>query len=194
MIWVRNMSGPIFTIANQLTLLRLALTPVLVVLIVSHQLNWALVVFVVAGVTDLLDGLIARRGHQLTKLGAMLDPVADKLLLGSCYVALTWTSGLHLHIPAWLTIVALSRDATIIVVVAVVHLTMGHRSFPPSMLGKLTTVSQVATAGIVLLLNCVGEAPRVVEYIFDVTAVLTVASALHYVYAASAHGGTEAAS
>src|SRR5882762_10056293 len=102
------MSGPIFTVANQLTLLRMALTPVLVVLIASRQLTWALVVFVTAGITDLLDGVIARRGHQLTKLGAMLDPVADKLLLGSCYVALTWSGGLFVRIPVWLTIVTLS--------------------------------------------------------------------------------------
>lgn len=188
------MSGPIFTLANQLTLLRLALTPVLVALIVSHQLTWALVVFVVAGVTDLLDGLIARHGHQLTRLGAMLDPVADKLLLGSSYVALTWTNGLTLRLPMWFTIVVLSRDAIIIVVVALVHLTMGHRPFPPSSLGKVTTVAQITTAGIVLLLNCIGEVPRGVEYLFDATAALTVTSALHYVYAASAHGGTEATS
>jgi cardiolipin synthase (CMP-forming) len=188
------MSGPIFTIANQLTLLRMALTPVLVVLVVSHQLKWALVVFVVAGVTDLLDGWIARRGHQRTQLGAMLDPVADKILLGSSYVALTWTSGLYLRIPLWLTIVTLSRDATIVVVVALVHLTMGHRSFPPSLLGKLSTAFQVGTAGIVLALNCLGDAPPAVLYLFAVTAALTVASALHYVYLASAHSGTEATS
>jgi cardiolipin synthase (CMP-forming) len=188
------MSGPIFTVANQLTLLRMALTPVLVVLIVSRQFTWALVVFVVAGVTDLLDGLIARHGHQSTRLGALLDPVADKILLGSSYVALTWTSGLYLRIPVWLTVVMLSRDATIVVVVAIVHLTMGHRSFPPSPLGKLSTVSQIATAGIVLVVNGVGEAPRGLGVLFDVTAGLIVVSALHYVYLASAQGGTEAAS
>jgi cardiolipin synthase (CMP-forming) len=188
------MSGPIFTVANQLTLLRMALTPVLVVLIVSRQFTWALVVFVVAGVTDLLDGLIARHGHQLTQLGALLDPVADKILLGSSYVALTWTSGLCLRIPVWLTVVMLSRDATIVVVVAIVHLTMGHRPFPPSWLGKLSTVSQIATAGIVLLVNGVGEMPRGIGALFEVTAGLIVASALHYVYLASAQGGAEAAS
>src|SRR5262245_7959090 len=108
-----GMSAPIFTVANQLTLLRMALTPVLVVLIVSAQLTWALVGFVVAGVTDLLDGLMARRPGGRTHLGAMLDPVADKLLLTSCYVALTWSSELYLRIPVWLTIVTLSRDVMI---------------------------------------------------------------------------------
>jgi cardiolipin synthase (CMP-forming) len=188
------MSGPIFTVANQLTLLRMALTPVLIVLVMSRQLVWALVVFVVAGVTDLLDGVIARRGHQLTRLGAMLDPVADKILLGSCYVALTWTGDLHLRLPVWLTIVILSRDAIIMVSVAVVNLTLGQRVFPPSFLGKLSTVSQVVTAGVVLLLNCLGEAPGAVTYLFGLTGGLTIASAFHYVYLASAHGGAEAAS
>lgn len=183
------MAGPIFTIANQLTLLRMALTPVLVVLIVSRQLTWALIVFVTAGITDLLDGVIARRGHQLTKLGAMLDPVADKLLLGSCYVALTWTSGLLVRIPVWLTIITLSRDAMIVVSVAVVNLALGPRVFAPSLLGKFSTASQILTAGIVLLLNCLSDAPRATSYLFVATAALTITSALHYVYMGSVHGG-----
>jgi cardiolipin synthase len=183
------MSGPIFTVANQLTLLRMALTPVLVVLIASRQLTWALVVFVTAGVTDLLDGVIARRGHQLTKLGAMLDPVADKLLLGSCYVALTWTGGLFLRIPVWLTIVTLSRDAMIVISVAIVNLALGPRVFAPSLLGKFSTASQILTAGIVLLFNCLNEAPRAIHYVFVATATLSIASALHYVYMGSVHGG-----
>jgi len=187
------MSGPIFTVANQLTLLRMALTPVLVVLIAAGESVWALVVFVVAGVTDLLDGLMARRASQRTQLGAMLDPVADKLLLGSCYVALTWSSGLHVRIPLWLTIVTLSRDAIIVVSVAIVNLTMGHRVFYPSVLGKLSTVLQIATAGVVLLLNCLAETPRAVIYLFAATAAVTIASALHYVYTSTARS-TEAPS
>ena len=182
------MTAPIFTVANQLTLLRMALTPVLVVLIVSGMLLWALVVFVVAGITDLLDGVIARRGDQRTKLGAMLDPVADKLLLTSCYVALTWSSEVAVRIPAWLTIITLSRDAMIVVSVAVVNFTLGQRVFYPSLLGKLSTVSQIVTAGIVLLLNCMDDAPGGVRYLFILTAVLTIASAFHYAYLGSARG------
>ena len=182
------MSAPIFTVANQLTLLRMALTPVLVVLIVSSQHTWALAVFVLAGVTDALDGLMARRGGQPTKLGAILDPVADKLLLTSCYVALTWSSGLALRIPVWLTIVTLSRDVIIVVSVAVVNFALGQRIFFPSVLGKLSTVSQILTAGVVLLLNCLEEAPFAVRYLFGATAGLTIASALHYAYLGSARG------
>jgi cardiolipin synthase len=179
------MSSPVLTVANQLTILRMALAPLLVLLIVSHELTWALVVFVVAGITDLLDGLIARLGHQQTSLGAMLDPIADKMLLMSCYIALTWTAALPVHLPVWLTVITLGRDAIILVTVTVVNLTVGRRAFPPSLLGKLTTVTQLVTAGVVILLNALLEQPSAVQYLFRLTAVLTVVSALHYVYLAS---------
>jgi cardiolipin synthase len=187
------MSQPIFTIANQLTLLRMALAPVLVVLVLSHEPVWALVVFVTAGLTDVFDGLIARRGDQRTKLGAMLDPVADKLLIGSSYVVLTWATGLLVRIPVWLTVVTLSRDAIIVVSVAIVNLSLGHRVFYPSLLGKVSTAAQIVTAGVVLLLNCLTESPASVAYLFDATAAVTVASAVHYVYSASARGPEAAA-
>ena len=178
------MSSPILTVANQLTILRMALAPLLVVLIVSGEMTWALVVFVVAGVTDLLDGLIARLGHQQTTLGSMIDPVADKVLLMSSYVALTWTSGLHVKLPVWLTVITLSRDAIILFTVAVITLTVGRRIFLPTLLGKLSTGSQLLSAGVVILLNALMEDWRPVRYLFLLTAVLTVCSALHYVYLA----------
>ena len=81
------MSAPILNAANQLTLLRMGLAPLLVVLVLQRRMGWALVVFVVAGLTDALDGLIARLGHQQTTLGAMLDPVADKVLMTSSFIA-----------------------------------------------------------------------------------------------------------
>src|SRR5688500_5763705 len=112
------MTEPILTLANQLTLLRMALAPLLVVLVLSGRMGWALSVFVVAGITDLLDGRIARMSGQQTALGAMLDPVADKILLSSAFIALTWSDGLAVRIPAWLTAVVLSRDAIIVVSVA----------------------------------------------------------------------------
>src|SRR4029077_16964535 len=114
-----RMAAPVFTLANQLTLLRMGLAPLLVILVLSQRMRWALLVFVVAGVTDLLDGLIARLGRQQTKLGAMLDPVADKMLLSSSFVALTWSAGLYLYIPTWLTVTTLSRDAIILAAVAI---------------------------------------------------------------------------
>jgi cardiolipin synthase (CMP-forming) len=183
------MSEPVLTIANQLTILRMALAPVLVVLLHYRIHKGALVVFVVAGLTDLLDGLIARLGHQRTTLGATLDPVADKILLGSSYVALTWSSGLHCAIPVWLTVTLLSRDAIIVVSVAVINLTLGRRVFYPSLLGKVATGSQLLTAGVVFLMNAVGECLPLVEQLCRLTCGITVASALHYVYRASVRRG-----
>src|SRR5687767_1951802 len=182
------MSGPILTVANQLTLLRMGLAPLLVVLVLQGRMGWALGVFVVAGVTDALDGVIARRGGQQTTLGAMLDPVADKVLMTSSFIALTWGSGLALAIPVWLTVVILSRDAIIIVSVAIVNLTLGRRIFYPSLLGKLCTVSQLLTVGLVLLANAAGLPAAVLRAVFTATLALTVGSALHYVYLASTRG------
>jgi cardiolipin synthase len=186
------MSEPIFTVANQLTILRMALAPLLVVLVLSREHVWALVVFAVAGSTDLLDGLIARLGHQRTTLGAMLDPIADKLLLASSYVALTWGPGLTVTIPVWLTVTTLSRDAIIVISVAAINLTMGRRVFYPSLLGKACTAGQILTAGVVVLLNAIGETHTLLVHLYRFTFLVTVASALHYVYLASARKGPPA--
>ena len=180
------MSAPILTVANQLTLLRMGLAPLLVVLVLQGEMAWALAVFFVAGVTDALDGLIARRGGQQTTLGAMLDPVADKVLMTSSFIALTW-GGAPVAIPVWLTVVVLSRDAIIIVSVAIVNLTLGRRIFYPSLLGKLCTASQLLTIGLVLLVSVVGGGAWL-RHLFTVTLALTVSSALHYVYLASTRG------
>jgi len=179
------MAAPILTLANQITLVRMGLAPLLVVLVLERQMKLALGVFVVAGLTDLFDGLAARRAGQRTALGAMLDPVADKVLLTSCFIALTWGPGLAVAIPVWLTVVTLSRDAIIIVSVVLINLAHGRRIFYPSMLGKLTTVSQIVTVAAVLLLDAVRRPFPPVRYLFLATVGLTVVSALHYVYLAS---------
>jgi len=183
------MTKPLLNVANQLTLLRMGLAPLLVVLILSGERVWALVVFVVAGVTDLLDGLIARLGRQQTTLGAMLDPVADKILLSSAFVALTWSNGLPVSIPAWLTVTTLSRDAIILASVAIINLTVERRVFYPSLLGKLCTGSQLVTVAVVLLVNATRWEFPYLRYVFVLTLALTVASALHYVYLASVRRG-----
>jgi cardiolipin synthase len=163
----------------------MALAPGLLVLVLSREHTWALVVFVIAALTDLLDGLIARLGHQQTTLGALLDPIADKLLMATAYVALTWSSGLPCRVPAWLTVVLLSRDTTIVVSVAAINLTLGRRVFYPTLLGKLSTLSQSLTAGVALLLNAMGECFSWAGLMYRLTLLLTVASALQYVYLAT---------
>jgi len=163
----------------------MGLAPLLVVLVLQREMQWALGVFVLAGLTDLLDGLAARWSEQRTTLGAMLDPIADKILLTSCFIALTWGPDLMVPLPVWLTVVTLSRDAIIIISVAAVNLAHGRRMFYPSVLGKLTTVSQLVTVGVVLLLDAFRWTLAPVRWIFVITLVLTVTSALHYVYLAS---------
>lgn len=179
------MTAPVFTLANQLTILRMGLAPLLVVLVIYRRLGWALLAFVVAGLSDLFDGYIARYSKQQTTLGAMLDPVADKILLTSTFVALTWTSGLLVAIPTWLTVTTLSRDAIIVVSVAIVNITLGRRVFYPSLLGKFSTVSQLLTVGAVLLVNAFSLSFPPLWPLFAVTLALTVVSAVHYVFLAS---------
>jgi cardiolipin synthase len=163
----------------------MALAPVFLALVLGQRMRWAAAVFVLAGLTDLLDGLIARLGHQQTVLGAMLDPIADKVLLASAYVALTWGPALRHPIPPWLTVIVLSRDAIIVLSVAAINLTFGRRVYFPSRLGKVCTFFQLLTAGAALLVDAVDVDLPGLGAIFHVTLLLTVASALHYVYLAS---------
>jgi cardiolipin synthase len=177
--------SPVLTIANQLTILRMALVPFLVLALVWRQYGLALILFVVAGATDFLDGLIARYGKQATALGAMLDPVADKLMLGATFVVLTWGSGLAVAIPMWLTVLALSRDVMMIVAVVVVNLTGERQIFFPSLPGKACTLAQVTTAGLVIVSNWLGRPLLGLDVVYAITVLLIVGSASHYVYLAS---------
>lgn len=179
------MPEPVFTVANQLTMLRMALVPAFVLLALAREFTWALVVFVVAGLTDALDGYVARHANQSTRLGAMLDPVADKLLAGSAYVVLTWSSVVTCAIPLWLTVTLLFRDAMLVVGVVVVNLTVGPREFTPSRLGKTSTALNIATGAAVLAANATGECPAALRWLYLATLAVLIASTAHYVYQAS---------
>jgi cardiolipin synthase len=179
------MSEPIFTVANQLTMVRMALVPVFVLLVLSRDFNWALVVFVVAGLTDALDGWVARHTGQVTRLGQMLDPVADKLLAASAYVLLTWSSAVSCPLPVWLTVTMLFRDGMLVVAVVIVNLTVGPRAFAPSRLGKVSTALIIATGCAALAANAVGDCPQALRWLYFTTLGVLVASTLHYVYQAS---------
>jgi cardiolipin synthase len=179
------MAEPIFTVANQLTMLRMALVPAFVMLALARQFTWALVVFAVAGLTDALDGWVARHAGQSTRLGAMLDPVADKLLAGSAYVVLTWSGVAACTLPVWLTVTLLFRDAMLVVGVVVVNLTMGPREFSPSRLGKASTALNIVTGAAVLAANAAGECPATLFWLYLATVALLIASTAHYVYQAS---------
>lgn len=174
----------LLTYANQLTILRMLFVPCFVILLSYDYPKAATIVFLLAGVTDGLDGLLARKLQQKTVLGSFLDPMADKILLTAAFVTLSIPSlPLLLHIPTWLTILTISRDVIIALSVLVIHLHTHHSSFPPSLLGKCTTAVQLLTVGVCLLANFVPElAIAVYPLVIYATFAFTIASGLHYFY------------
>ena len=172
------------TLANQLTLLRMLLIPVFAILLVYGHVGGALGVFLVAAMTDMLDGYFARRSGPTT-LGAWLDPVADKLLVLTMFVVLTLPLPHLTHrMPLWLTVVIVSRDLGIVLTVAIVNLALGPRTFYPSIWGKLATGTFVATGVVTLFFNWLAVASPVPSLFFAGSLGITVFSALHYLLTA----------
>ena len=170
------------TPANQLTLLRVVLIPAFVILVVYGYLGWALVVFATAGLTDALDGLLARWSGQRTSLGAWLDPMADKLLLVTTFVVLTIPGlGLSNRLPVWLTVLIISRDVVIVATVAIVNLAIGPRTFRPSVYGKVATATYIVTAVIAMFFNYLGYHSLFVEVCIYASLAITLISGLHYI-------------
>ena len=169
----------VLTAPNQLTLLRMIFVPFIVIHLVDGHYLWALLIFVAAGFSDGLDGLLARTLHQQTLLGQYLDPIADKLLLSTVFLVL---SILH-KIPWKFTVVVFSRDISILAASAVLFAIAGLRNFRPSIFGKANTFSQISAIFFVLLL----EIHRVrwiwiARTVFlRATFFFTIISALHYV-------------
>ena len=173
---------PVLTAANQLTFLRLLLVPVFALAMLYHRPGWALGTFLIAGATDALDGLIARRTGQPTTLGAWLDPMADKLLLLTMFVMLT-LPGLALanHVPLWLTVIVISRDVAIVLTVAIVNLAVARRTFRPSLLGKAATGIYILTGVCALYENYRGVASPLFQSLVYLSLAVTLASAVHYI-------------
>jgi cardiolipin synthase len=177
------MTVPIFTIANQLTLLRLLLIPAFVLLLIYGEFGWALATFVTAGITDALDGIAARTTGQKSDLGAWLDPAADKLLLVTTFAMLTLPNiGLVNRLPLWLTVLVVSRDVGIVLTVAIVSLAVGPRTFHPSPLGKAATAIFILTCVIVMYFNYLGRTSMWVEAAIWLSLVITLASGVDYVW------------
>ena len=169
----------IFSAPNQLTLLRMIFVPFVVIHLVEGRFLWALVVFVCAGFSDGLDGLLARKLHQQTLLGQYLDPIADKLLLSTMFLVL---SILH-KIPWKYTVVVFSRDISILAASAVLFAIAGLRDFRPSIFGKANTFSQISAVFFVLLFatHPWGWVWIARTVFLRATFLFTIASALHYV-------------
>lgn len=173
--------SPTLTAANQLTLLRMLIIPAFVILLLYGYHGWALVAFAAAGVTDLFDGLIARRTGQKTTLGAWLDPIADKLLIVSMFVMLTIPGvGVPNRLPLWFTVLVISRDIGIVVTVAAVNLAVGPRTFRPSIYGKTATALYIVTGVVALYFNYLGQRSELVEALVYASLAITFVSAGHY--------------
>jgi len=163
-------------LANGLTVLRILLIPVFVTLLVDRKPGWALLVFSVAALTDLLDGWVARRQGMQSRLGAFLDPMADKMLLMASFVTLTYLKAL----PFWITAVVITRDLMLLVGALIVHM-VGVRIYPrPTWAGKAATFLQILAvlAGLGAHWFLLPVSPKPIIWL---AAIFTVASGLQYI-------------
>jgi cardiolipin synthase len=187
-------SSRIVTLPNLLTMFRMALIPVFVSFLFYQNFLAALAVFIIAGATDGLDGLLARRFDQRSQLGTILDPIADKLLLVTSFVVLSLPSispqqepPSHLPVPFWVTAAVISRDIFIIVGAAAINIVTGFRRFRPSWLGKVNTTVQILA--IVAILISASIPSKISGYylptIYALVFALAIISGVHYVFFAS---------
>jgi cardiolipin synthase len=169
------------TVPNLLTLLRLAIVPVFLVASFRGQFTLAFVLFVSAAATDVVDGFVARRFNQRSRLGAVLDPAADKTMMVCGYLFYTLHSGVRLPIPGWLTFTILIRDVMIILFAYLLYTRVQVRRFPPSPAGKASTLLQAIALAAVIAAN--GFAPGLAglaSVLFHVALVITLYSSWDY--------------
>jgi cardiolipin synthase len=183
------MSSRIITLPNLLTVFRMVLIPIFVSLVFYQRFLWALAVFVIAGLTDGLDGLLARRFDQQSQLGTILDPIADKLMLVTAFIVLSMRSVFHtplpkhLPIPFWVTVAVISRDVFIIVGAAAINIMTGFRGFRPSWLGKFNTTVQIfAIALIMFAASFPFGSGYYLPTLYIVVFTLALLSGIHYVF------------
>ena len=186
------MSSRILTVPNLLTVFRMVLIPVFVTMLFYQRFILALAVFVCAGLTDGLDGLLARRFDQRSQLGTVLDPIADKLMMVTAFIVLSMRSIFpppvpsHLPVPFWVTVTVISRDVFIIVGAAAINIMTGFRGFRPSWLGKVnTTVQIVAIAAIMFAASVPYYTGYYLPTVYATVFTFAVLSGLHYIFFAS---------
>lgn len=163
-------------IPNFLTMVRIVCVPILVICLMEGRFGEAFIVFVVGGASDALDGLLARSLHQKTLIGAILDPIADKLLLDSTFVMLAAID----TIPRWLAVVVISRDVIIVIGVLLLFLIRGSVQIKPTISSKLTTLFQLGTAFAVLLSLETGWFVEILPVLYAATGAITVVSGGQY--------------
>lgn len=165
-------------IPNTLTLIRIILIPVFVTAIIYKRYDYALYLFGIAAVTDMLDGLIARVTGQKTALGTFLDPLADKFLLVTSFILFS----IYGLIPKWLTITIISRDVIVITGWIVLYVITHTKNIETTIMGKLAIAFQLILIFYVLLEINMPSLPDVRIYLQWFTAIFTIISGLHYIY------------
>ncbi len=178
--------NPFRAAPNLLTLGRICLAPFLVAAILEKRFAIGFILFLIAGLTDALDGALARILKQRTVFGHYLDPVADKLLLSTLFLVLMY-EGL---IPTTVTVLVFGRDVAILLVAAILYAAVGRREFKPSVFGKANTLSQIIAVAVVLLSQLVQARWLAIfrTIALDATIALTVVSGLHYAWTVSRRG------
>ncbi len=171
------------TVPNLITTMRIILAPIFIIYLINDQILSALVVFIIAGVSDGLDGLVARVFNQKSKLGTYLDPLADKILLVAAFVGLSVRG----FLPSWLTVLVISRDVMILLGVLVLSLNRMEISIKPKIASKITTCLQFVTIIAVLskgyiLKDYIPYSEKLYFYLFGTTALFTIGSGLHYIH------------
>lgn len=168
------------TVPNFLTLLRIIAIPAFLILVSNHRYAAALVLFMAAGITDTIDGVLARLTNARSDLGATMDPLADKLLLLSSFLILTWLGAL----PPWLLILVLTRDVVVLSGYLVIYFVSTPMEVDPTFIGKLNTFMEMFTVGFALLTLARPEIPMasVNQVTWYVTGLTTTISGVHYVY------------
>ncbi len=161
--------------------------PLFIIALINGEAGKALAVFVIAGLTDALDGFVARIFEQASALGAWLDPIADKLLLTSAYIMLSIPNSNPelLPIPIWVTVLVLARDFLILVIALVLSLALGVTSFPPTRISKVNTVAQIAGVILVLLTGLSSAVVVPATVCIYLVAALTLLSGFDYIYRAN---------
>jgi cardiolipin synthase (CMP-forming) len=185
------MSSRIITLPHLLTLFRMVLIPVFVSLLFYQRFGWALLSFLLAGVTDGLDGLFARRFNQKSQLGTILDPIADKLLLTTSFIVLSLKQispaplPRHFPVPFWVTTAVISRDVFIIVGAAAINIVTGFRGFRPSWLGKVNTAVQILAIAAILVAAIFPSVSGYLPTVYTTVFAFALFSGVHYVFFAS---------
>lgn len=169
----------ITTIPNIITMFRIATVPVLIILLHDYQYGWAFLVFLVSGISDGLDGFIAKRFNMSSELGAILDPLADKALIFSSYLMLMILG----DVPFWLFLTVIFRDLLILVGSLIYVAFNGQVKMAPSYLSKLNTFTQIFLVVTILAQKTFGlDYPGFTEFLIYATFVTTILSGVHYVW------------